>query len=127
MPLSNNSAPAVDVAVYDTETSLNEENVRESMFHAGMTMEQLDKVTSELMRAYDGERDERNRRHGQGSFTSARTGNSYEGTYHNDKKHGHGVMVFHNGDMYDGMYVSCRALRLVYHMICRAHKPTKGN
>jgi Xaa-Pro aminopeptidase len=100
--LCNHSDPAADVAVFDVETCLYEEKKGESMFRAGMTMAQLDRVTSQLILAYDGERDDRNRRHGQGSFISARTGNTYKGSYHNDKKHGHGVMVFHNGDMYDG-------------------------
>ena len=55
--------------------------------------------------SYEGERNEKNQRHGFGLFTNPRNGNVYEGKYKFDKKQGRGKMAYHlSGDTYDGSW-----------------------
>jgi len=50
-------------------------------------------LTLENGDTYEGEVDEDNTKAGRGTFTWY-GGGSYEGEWHDDKKHGHGKMVF---------------------------------
>ncbi|XP_001625739.2 radial spoke head 1 homolog [Nematostella vectensis] len=53
---------------------------------------------------YEGERNEREERHGQGR-AKLPNGDTYEGSYENGKRHGKGIYRFKNGARYIGHYL----------------------
>ena len=73
---------------------------------SGQTQSELERVCKELFEAYDGDRDERGRRHGHGTFKSKRSGSVYTGMYDKDKKHGWGKIEYKCGDIYEGNFTN---------------------
>ena len=66
----------------------------------------------QFLDAWEGPRNEAGKRHGVGKMTMPMSGNVYEGTYTDDKKHGKGRMTYTSGDFYEGdWYVVVRGMK----------------
>ncbi|XP_060577764.1 radial spoke head 1 homolog isoform X2 [Ruditapes philippinarum] len=69
-----------------------------------MGSEEMDEEQGPYLGEYEGGRNERDERHGQGKATLP-NGDTYEGMYENGKRHGHGIYRFKNGSRYTGEYI----------------------
>ncbi|KAH3699176.1 radial spoke head 1 homolog isoform X2 [Dreissena polymorpha] len=66
--------------------------------------EEMDEEQGPYLGEYEGPRNDKDERHGQGKATLP-NGDTYEGMYENGKRHGRGVYRFKNGSRYNGEYI----------------------